>query len=241
MLRSLENLLKLRVAAMDVEMGRAADFLFDDWEWNIRYLVVDVGDWPVGRRVLISPVSIARADWGGPTLHLNLSKEQLVESPGIDADAPISRQREKELASHYVWPMYWESTTPATAQPGAHGPKTGASAVEGDPRFRSANEVFGYGLRASDGDIGHVADFLLNDEDWRILYMVVDTRNWLPGRHVLIAPMWIQNVRWDERMVHVGLSRREVEGSPEYDPVTPVNRDYETELYNYYGRPKYWS
>jgi hypothetical protein len=103
--------------------------------------------------------------------------------------------------------------------------------------------VRGYDIQATDGKIGYVADFIADDENWAIHYIVVDTRgglDWLPGSQVLVSPMWIQAVTWPERNVYVGLSRETVKDSPEFDPSVPVNREYEIRLYDYYGRPKYW-
>jgi hypothetical protein len=99
-------------------------------------------------------------------------------------------------------------------------------------------EVTGYHIEAKDGAIGHVEGFILDDEDWMIRYMVVDTRSWLPGKKVLIAPCLIRSVHWDESKVCLDLSRELVEGGPEYDPSAPVNREYEKRWYDYYGRPE---
>ena len=41
--------------------------------------------------------------------------------------------------------------------------------------------------------------------------------------------------------VHVDLDRDTVAHSPKYDPSAPVNLEYEVRLYDYYGRPKYWT
>jgi len=57
---------------------------------------------------------------------------------------------------------------------------------------------------------------------------------------VLVAVTWIEYVDWAESLVHVDLSRDQVKGSPEFDATAPVNRDYESRLYDYYGRPAYW-
>jgi len=112
---------------------------------------------------------------------------------------------------------------------------------DGDPHLRSAGEVTGYRLQARDGEIGHVKDFIVDDRAWNIRYMVVDTRNWLPGsRKVLISPDWITSIDWLERKVAVDLNVKEIKESPEYDPSAPVNREYEARLYNFYGQPKYW-
>ena len=98
----------------------------------------------------------------------------------------------------------------------------------------------GYHIEAEDGEIGHVEDFIADEDDWTIRYMVVDTRNWLPGKKVLIAPWMIRSVRWSESKVHLDMTRDQVQAAPEYDPSTPVNREYESRLYDYYGRPAYW-
>jgi hypothetical protein len=112
--------------------------------------------------------------------------------------------------------------------------------AEDDSNVRSCKAVTGYGVEALDGAIGHVDDFIIEDEGWGIRYMAVATRDWLPGRKVLVAPQWIYGVSWAEMKVHVDLSREAVKNSPEYDSTAPVNREYETRLYDYYGRPKYW-
>jgi hypothetical protein len=110
----------------------------------------------------------------------------------------------------------------------------------GDSHLRSVQEVAGYHIQATDGEIGHVEDFILDDETWMLRYVVVDTRNWLPGRKVIVPPSWVESVDWANRKVSVDFTREEVRTSPEYDPAAPVNREYEVRLYDFYGRPKYW-
>jgi hypothetical protein len=111
---------------------------------------------------------------------------------------------------------------------------------EGDPHLRSLDEVLGYHILASDGQIGHADDMIVDSDEWVIRYVVVDTRNWLPGKHVLIVPTSVQRVDWAERLLHLELTREQVSNAPEFDPSQPVNREYEARLYDYYGRPAYW-
>ena len=146
----------------------------------------------------------------------------------------MSRQQETELHLYYGWTPYWQSGMAAPALAGKQ------AETSGDPNLRSSVEVTGYHIQARDGEIGHVEDFLANDEDWVIRYMIVDTRNWLPGKKVLVSPTWIEEVDWLTRDVHVDLKRETIRHSPEFDPDAPVNREYEMRLYDYYGRPKYW-
>jgi hypothetical protein len=103
-------------------------------------------------------------------------------------------------------------------------------------------EVASYHIDANDGEVGHVEEFIIDDEQWTIRYMVVNTRNWLPGRKVLVSPDWIQTVDWPEKRVAVKLSRDAIKNGPKYEPTSPVNvsRVYELELHDFYGRPYYW-
>ena len=98
----------------------------------------------------------------------------------------------------------------------------------------------GYYIKTTDGEVGHVDDLIVDDETWGFRYMVVDTRNWLPGRKVLISVEWIESVSWLENEVQVDVASEAIKNSPEFDPSQPVNREYEMVLYDYYGRPKYW-
>lgn len=107
--------------------------------------------------------------------------------------------------------------------------------------LRSLHNLVGYRIHATDGPIGHVEDFILRDDDWMIRYLVVDTRNWLSGKCVLISPEGVRDIGWEEREVWVDVPKQTVEDSPPYDPSAPVNREYEMRIYDYCGRPKYWA
>jgi hypothetical protein len=109
-----------------------------------------------------------------------------------------------------------------------------------DVHLRSAAEVRGYHIQGSDQAIGHVEDFIVDDGSWEIRYLVIDTNNWWFGKKVLVAPNWISRISWGERKVHVDLSRETIKNSPEWNASAAVNREYESRLYDYYGRPVYW-
>ena len=104
----------------------------------------------------------------------------------------------------------------------------------------SRSPCAGYHIQATDGDIGHVEDFLVDDRSWAIRYLIVDTTNWWAGKKVLVAPAWIERVVWDQSKVHVAVTRAQITNSPEYDPTRPVERAYETKLFGHYGQPRYW-
>lgn len=250
MLRLVKPTIGYRLEASDEMLGSVKDFLFDEEHWAVRHIVVDTGHWLPGRKVLVSPVSIKSVDWAASTFNVCMTQEDVKKAPELDEDAPVSREYERRWYTAYKVPYYW-------GHPGVWGggiypinlldqeppdqkEKEKESPENKERVLRSANELRGYHVQASDGAIGHIHDFIFDDETWIIRYLVIDTRNWLPGKKVLLAPGWITAVHWAERDVTTSLSRDAVENSPEFDPTVPVNREYEKQLYDYYGRPVYW-
>lgn len=111
---------------------------------------------------------------------------------------------------------------------------------DGDPHLRSANYITGFYIEARDGSIGHVEDFIIDDDNWSVRYAIVDTVNWWPGRKVLIAPQWIREISWSKETVAVDLTRDQIETAPEYVPGFTPNRAYEERLHEHYGRDWHW-
>jgi hypothetical protein len=251
MLRSLKELRGYTIHATDGNIGKAHDLYFDDEHWVLRYLVVDTGGWLSGRRVLISPVALGQPDWQAHWFPVLLTKTQVEHSPDIDTDRPVSRQQEHALHSYYRWPIYWAHSPlvsagtplvmpPETLHPEKSEEEASGEEDQGDVHLRSIREVIGYNIHARDGEIGHVEDFIADDDTWVIRYLVVDTRKVLPGKKVLVSPQWIERVSWRASEVYMDLAQESIRNHPEYDPSEPVNRAYEERLYDYYGRPKYW-
>jgi hypothetical protein len=248
MLRSLKELEHYAVSAADGDIGSVADFLLDDERWIVRYLVVETGGFFSGRRVLISPISFRQADWSTRRFHLALTRDKVKSSPSVDVDKPVSRQHELDWFGYYGYPRYWgyPGVWGTGAYPGllATSRSNGAPAEEpgksGDVHLRSAEEVRGYHIQGTDGPMGHVHDFIIDDETWEVRYLVIDTRNWWLDKRVLVSPHWANRVSWAEGEVFVDLSRRAIKNSPQWDAAAPVNREYEARLYDYYGRPVYW-
>jgi hypothetical protein len=247
MLLSVKEIKNYILRAEDGEVGRCKDFLFDDEHWTVRYMVADSGKWLPGRKVLISPISLNKPDWGSKRFAVRLTKEQIEEAPDLDQDAPVSRQYEIKWAKSYGYPIYWSgediwgpAATPEVLYDQMLPESEEDAPSSDDEHLRSVAEVTGYHIQALDGEIGHVEDFILDTATWTIRYLVVDLVNWLPGRKVLVASEWITAVSWHESKVSVDLTRAQIKASPNYDPSTPVNREYEVQLYDFYGRPKYW-
>jgi len=110
-----------------------------------------------------------------------------------------------------------------------------------DSHLRSTQEVSGYNIHAADGMIGHVVDFIVDDESWAIRYLIINTHNWWPGKKLLISPQWIDLVSWSEKKVFTKLSRESIKQAPEYTEESLLTRDFESALYIHYKREGYWA
>ncbi|MBN1666748.1 MAG: PRC-barrel domain-containing protein [Anaerolineales bacterium] len=249
MLRSMNELLGYQVMARDGEMGKVADFYFDDQEWMTRYLVVDTGPWIFGRKVLVSILALGQPVWSAETFPVELTREQVKNSPDIDLAKPVSRQQQVTLHDYYRWPAYWSLPISAQRRPmmtpvpnvsSETQDATQKEAYQENQHLRSLTEVLGYEVLAEDGPVGQVADFIASDEDWAVRYLVVALAGTESNRKVLLAPAWIRWIRQDVGQVQVELSQEIIRESPEFDFQEAVNRQYEEVLYDYYGRPKYW-
>jgi hypothetical protein len=250
MLRMMTEIMGYTLEARDGEIGRCRDFLFDDEKWTIRYMVADTAKWLPGRDVLISPMFLEEPDWASKRFPVKLNRKDVQEAPPVQKHLPVSRRFEKILSQYYSLPRYWVggglwgpyATAPMLFEHSKYKleedtlPAREEDADSEENRLRSSKEVTGYTIKAKDGKFGYVDDFILNDKLWRIRYMVVGTRKWLPGRKVLMSPLWIKKVKWLDRKVTVELTKEAVKNSPEYDPASPVNHEYELKLYDYYGR-----
>ena len=216
MLRSLKELESYTVRALDGDVGKVVNFLFDDERWAIRYLVVQTGGFFQERQVLISPISFREVDWSMQRFQLGLTKDKIKHSPRVDADRPVSRQHERDYYQFYGYPCYWGSMGVGGMgyQPSLLGSGRARDALPehsdeeaGDAHLRSVKEVCGYHVQGSDEAIGFIADFIVDDETWDVRYLVIDTGHWWWGHKVLVAPRWASRISWEQKKVFVNLSR----------------------------------
>ena len=243
MLRSIKDIIGYGIRAKDGKIGTVKDFYFDDDSWTIRYVVADTGGWLLGRQVLISPASVDAPDWSSRLVLVNLTKEKIENSPPILSDKPVSRQEEERIVKYYEWPYYWGpvaaigfgNAIPVQQQPIDSEDTEISKSAEG--YLRSSVEVMGYRAQASDNEVGHIEDLLASTNNWVIRLLVLDTKNWLPGKKVVVLPNLIKRIEWETQKVYVNLSEDQIRNSPEFDPEKPINPQQEVVFYDYYGRP----
>ena len=255
MMNSVTHLKGSTITATDGQIGHVMEAYFDDQTWTVRYLVVDTGSWLSGRSVLVSPYAVKQPLDNVKNIDVSLSRHQVEHCPNIDTHQPVSRRHERDYLNYYAYPEYWGGADLWGMGPYPLVPEALPTAVETqvqsalreqdvpaeDVHLRSSAVVTGYDIQATDDSIGHVKDFVFDDETWAIRYLVVDTRNWWPGgKKVLVATRWIDRIDWADKTVYTKLTREQIKNSPEYDEDATVNRDFEKRLHAAVGREGYW-
>ncbi len=245
MLRKAKTLKGYTLESLDGDIGKAKEFYFDDQHWTVRYLVAETGNWLLGRQVLLSPYALVGVVTEEEKITVDLTRKQIEDSPSLDRDKPVSRQFEEAYYGYFGWPMYWDGAYMWGAYPNIVRDrealiKASQEKKPEDPHLRSTHAVGGYHIQTTDGEIGHVEDFIIDDETWAIRYLVIDTQNWWPGKKVLVSPQWIDSVSWDTAKVFVNLTRDIIKRAPEYTNWSLLTRSFEIDLHNYYDRKGYW-
>jgi hypothetical protein len=253
MLRVASALKGYALQATDGRFGSVSDVLFDGKTWKIRWLVVDTGGWLTGRKVLIHPSAANQVDFEKQTITVPLTKSKIKDSPDLLQDQPVSRHLESNLYDYYGWDPMWGGSLferGAVAEPfntlpyfSDAGRRDLAEAHdrmhEGDPDLHSMNVVTDYHIQATDGAIGHLENLVIEDGTWIVRYLIVDTRNWWPGQHVLLSPVVVRAIGWGDRQIDVTVSRAAVRASPPWDPAAVIGKIYQKRLHLHYDWPGY--
>ena len=177
----------------------------------------------MGRQVLLTPHAIGKFDEVRKVLHINLRKKQIEESPSIESHKPVSRQFEIEYYGYYGWPPYWDGaglsglgTYPVVmplmdGQPMAHQKHKHRE----DKHLRSTEAINGYQIQASDAEIGHVTDFIIDDKSWTIRDLIIETGHWYSGKEILIPTSKVKEINYEESKVFVRLTKADIEETAE--------------------------
>ena len=228
MLRSIKQLYGDPLRALDGEIGHIKDFYFDDQGWAIRYVVVDTGTWLSGRWVLISPHVFKNFDLDGVCRGVNLTRKKIENSPTFDSKKPVSRKYEDDYYRYYGWPNYWQgralwgigsfpiAALPLEEQPDESRSHATVSDERSDAHLRSTQALNGYHIQASDGEIGHVIDFIVDHATWAICHLVVETGHWFSGKEITISPQHIERISYEDSKVFVSVTKKAIENAPEY-------------------------
>lgn len=247
MLVSLKELKGLTIQAKDGEIGKVNDVYFDDNAWIVRYLIDKTGFWLFGQQVLISPASVQTIDMEKQQIRVDLTRDQVANSPNVDKEKPLTRDAENNVdagdigvggvgvggtdvmqGDAYLFPMALSDTREIVQDRESDG-----------PNIISTDDVLRYQISTSDGDLGVVSDFILDVNSWEIRYLVIEIDE-DQEKKVLIDPEWIDWISWRKRRISVSMKREKIKACPNFDLSLPLQREYEDLLYDHYECKKYW-
>ncbi len=235
---SIKSIGAYSVHCTDGELGVLEAFHFDDRTWSIRYLVININSLLNPKRVLLLPTAAYELSWSDHSIKVNLNKKQVMNATPYSADLPVSVQHElldrKNFHTLYlsdpwsgsVLPMWFPNTDKAGE----------LVEVIGDEDLRCTSMTIGYKVMASDKQAGKVVDMILDDHEWKIKYLVVDTNGFLPLGDVLLSVKHVDGFVTDDEIISIDISSDELKHCPKYDSNAPVNRDYVMKYYDYEGR-----
>ena len=235
MLWNASSIMSHTMSARDGTIGSVNDLLFDAATLKVRWLAADTGAWLPGRKVVL-PVSVLGApNFENKEFPVALTRQQIRESPDIDAHRPMSREAEETVYNHYGWDPYWAAAAfpVGVAPPPAPVPLQEAPPAE--MGLLSVADLSGSDVMATDGVIGRASDFLVDDASWQVRYILIDTGEWWPGEKILVSPRSIAATSAADRTLTLSLSRERIKGAPRYTPDMTVDNDYDEKFLTYYG------
>jgi uncharacterized protein YrrD len=211
------------IEALDGLIGHVDDLYFDDSAWKIRYVVVQTGNWLLGRKVLIVPEALAEGWHGESGVPVNLTKDEIRTSPDIGSAQPISRVDEHVLHDHYGWLPYWgggvaplpASNVISVLERRIEAPSTDTKRT--DAHLRCAKDIIGYKLFANGGEAGQLEDLIIHEDDAQVRYLAVHLTKSRLTKTVLIHTCSISGFNVTKRILFSSRLCHEIEGSPEYE------------------------
>ncbi len=209
MLKRFSDLRKMRLSAIDRDVGKIHDILLEDGTWNVRYLIVGVWNTMPVRRVLIAPAAISELDFDYMRVSTSLHAQQVLDSPPLDHDQPVSRQYERALVDHFGWPIYWLGRlfkSPQSLLKSSDETIQSASDIE-ESSLRSAREICRYRVEDRDGRAGYMSDLAVNLDEWRIELAFATSGSWVPAEPKMFPVECVSRVDWPGRCVHIDQAR----------------------------------
>ena len=249
MLRSLKDLIGYEVVCPEGLIGRVEDFYFDNREWFIRYLVVNINNLAPGKKVLITPdMFVDRPDWDSRSFGVSISKEAAMKSPDIGSAKPITRSMEKQVHDYFSQPYYWTAAAyTSPPMPGIIGseetplePEQSPDVLENETHLHSFNDLLHYAVFARDSSAGSLEDLITDDERWFVEDIVATGNGYYRGKKYLAKPEKVERVDHSGKIILLAMTGAQVKESPEYDPDDPVNINMEERRYDYRGKPRDW-
>lgn len=244
MLRSCKSLEGYSLHAIDGEIGHLKTLHFNDEDWSIKYLVVDLGGLWNEKKVLLLPSASYEFSWIEQNISVKLTREQIKSALPYNADLPVSDQH--ELINHSNFKsLYlvepWSGSFLPLWFPDLKAGQALKNLVQeiGDKDLRCVKMIAGYKCVLKDKELGKVEDFILDCNGWKLREIVIETNHLFSSSKKIIPVSKIKVFDTDNEKIELDLSSTELEDYPDYKEHDAVNREYVVKFYDYYGRLKY--
>lgn len=224
--------------ASDGKIGEVREFYFSEKNWAIRYLVISIRSWFDDRLALIPVHALERINPKDKTISVRLNKQQILQAASVECENPVPEQHNEQIKQSEGKQLQYISSLLASAPPqddASVAPK--AKMAVQDPHLRCSEELRRkFTLKIYDGKIGLIEGFIIEDDQWRLRYLVLQTSVLLSDKLVLIPPQWIDSISFEQREILVGLPWSLIKEAPEYDFDLPIDRAYEQCLHDHFSR-----
>jgi sporulation protein YlmC with PRC-barrel domain len=244
MLRSCKSLEGYSLNASDGEIGHLKTIHFNDEDWSVKYLVVDIGSFWNEKKVLVLPNASYQFSWIEQNISVKLTRNQIKEALPYSSDLPVSDQHELinklNFKSLYLIEPWSGSFLPLWFPDLKAGQALQNIVQEiGDKDLRCAKTITGYQVVLKDKEFGKVEDFILDCNEWIIRDIVIDANHILHSNKKIIPVSKIKVFDTDNQKIELELSSHELLDYTDYNEHQAVNREYVIKFYDYYGRLKY--
>jgi hypothetical protein len=232
--------------AVDGRIGTVEDFYFDEITWEIRYLLSNPESCLDNMHRLVPALAIDNIQRDGQSILVELTQQQIENSPPLSRHQTVSRHYETEYYGYYGWPPYWEQDRPPALQrSGSCSLRSNKSedTVVVHPMFThifSTDSLRGCTITSYDGIAGHVEDLVLDTKLWSIPYLQVKTRHDGPNKQILVSSDWVCQINMSQRAIYTDLPCSLIAQAPGFDPAQTISPEYEARLAWHYGNPGHW-
>jgi len=242
MKRSLKNLTGFSIETLDKVNGIVRDFLFDEEKWIIKYMEAEFGNIYSNKKILIPRHFLKNPNWEHRIFPINLTGETVTKCPVSKNTEIVSREYEEEIKSYYGIEgakeyEYVQPTTIVFPPRPIKPPAKKANDTYLESSVRSFREVHRYQIHTTDKNLGHVEDMIVDDDDWQIVYLLIDTSNWSPiSKKVLVPIDQLKEISYAQKEVKIGWHSENLMNAPEFNPKTGMEDQYEKDLYDFYTK-----
>ncbi len=205
------------------EAGIVREFCFEDAFWSVKYLIAESGNW-FRHNSFLCPVV---------TQDKRRNEEQL--APNIDTIANETKNKQANVRDRGI--QTWRSSVRSTCNSFDTTAEPQKSWHENHD-LHCTRELNGFQIQTADGVIGHVEDFVIEDESWIVRYLAVSTQTWMLRKQVLVSTAWIERIDKSNSKVIVQLPRETIERAPILHRRALITPDYERDLNRHYDRER---